>query len=182
MSNELERDEDGRIIIDLNIIGSSREELRHQVITTWLLESPEEKYRYNVETSQDSRRVYLKRPAHLNKGCDFKIFIEEYLYYKKGTEKPPKHGDIINDIRIKLTSHPEYKDILKEAIIQVFQCEEPNDVLQDYRTISFGHGLPFDLLLKALKWFFIEQDVTDWNYSGRKMFYNAIMKQFEESI
>jgi hypothetical protein len=34
--------------------------------------------------------------------------------------------------------------------------------------------MPFEMLLKILKWLFIEQDITYWNYDGRQMLKMAI--------
>jgi hypothetical protein len=55
----------------------------------------------------------------------------------------------------------------------VWHCEEPNDVLNDF-AFSFKKGLPVDALLKILKWLFVEQDVTYWNWDGRTMLFRAI--------
>ena len=35
-------------------------------------------------------------------------------------------------------------------------------------------GRPVEMLLKVIKWFFIEQDIRYWNYSGRNMLKNGI--------
>ena len=52
--------------------------------------------------------------------------------------------------------------------------------LKEYQSCQFQNGLPTDLILKVLKWLFIEQDITYWNRSGRDMFYNSIIELWEE--
>lgn len=42
------------------------------------------------------------------------------------------------------------------------------------RTLTFQTGYTAELLVKVIKWFFIEQDVTYWNYSGRAKLLHAI--------
>ena len=63
---------------------------------------------------------------------------------------------------------------LHQAIERVYNCEDPEDILPEYTDIKFKVGYPLDLILKVIKWFLIEQDIRDWNYSGRQMFKNGI--------
>jgi len=63
---------------------------------------------------------------------------------------------------------------LHQAIEQVYNCEDPEDILPEYADIKFNVGHPVDLILKVIKWFLIEQDIRDWNYSGRQMFKEGI--------
>jgi hypothetical protein len=58
----------------------------------------------------------------------------------------------------------------------VYYCFEPEEVLKNCKSDLNLSGLPVDALLKLLKWLFIEQDIRDWNYSGRKMLMDAIRK------
>jgi len=39
---------------------------------------------------------------------------------------------------------------------RVYNCEEPEEILRDIRGIKFQSGLSVELILKVLKWFFIE--------------------------
>ncbi len=82
---------------------TSREELRKVVVFKFLEEKPglgkgdeASRYRYNVETMSDGRRVYLTRPAYLKKGFDFCINVEGTVF-QTGHEYP-KHGDIFDDL------------------------------------------------------------------------------------
>jgi len=47
---------------------------------------------------------------------------------------------------------------------------------QEHPNLKFKSGLPADAVLRLLKWLFIEQDLTYWNNSGRRMFMQAIKK------
>jgi len=57
---------------------------------------------------------------------------------------------------------------------RVYNCEEPEEILRDIRGIKFQSGLSVELILKVLKWYFIEQDIRNWNYSGRGMFKSGL--------
>jgi len=63
---------------------------------------------------------------------------------------------------------------LHQAIERVYNCEDPEDILPGCTDITFNVGHPVDLTLKVIKWFLIEQDIRDWNYSGRQMFKDGI--------
>ena len=39
---------------------------------------------------------------------------------------------------------------------------------------TFQSGCPVDMICRCIKWLFIEQDITYWNWSGRNMLYNGI--------
>ena len=158
---------------------TSRVELRKIVVSQFLEEEPglgkgsdASHYRYNVETLDDGRRIYLTRPAYLKKGFDFRINVERTAF-QTGHEYP-KHDDIFHDLRLKRAEDSAMFSRLHQAIERVHNCEDPEDVLPEYTDIKFDVGHPVDLILKVIKWFLIEQDIRDWNYSGRQMFKNGI--------
>lgn len=43
-----------------------------------------------------------------------------------------------------------------------------------YINLHFNVGQPIETILKVVKWLFIEQDVTYWNWSGRSMLYSGL--------
>lgn len=158
---------------------TSRVELRKIVVSQFLKEEPglgrgddASHYRYNVETLRDGRRIYLTRPAYLKKGFDFRINVERVVF-QTGREYP-KHDDIFDDLRKKKAENPATCRRLHQAIERVYNCEDPEEILPEYADIKFDVGHPIDLVLKVIKWFLIEQDIRDWNYSGRQMFKNGI--------
>lgn len=60
------------------------------------------KYTYYVETLADGNRVYLTRPAFLNKGFDFVIRVKNANYGHKGSYKNvPTHKDISVELKEK---------------------------------------------------------------------------------
>jgi len=158
---------------------ASRMELRRIVVAQFLEEEPglgrssdASHYRYNVETLSDSRRIYLTRPAYLKKGFDFRINVEGTTF-QTGHEYP-KHDDIFDDLRLKKQGDPVMCKRLHEAIERIYNCEDPEDVLPECTDIEFSVGHPVDLILKVIKWLLIEQDIRDWNYSGRQMFKDGV--------
>lgn len=163
---------------------SSRQEIRSKLIMAFLAEVPgtgkgdnASKYRYFVETLSDGSKIFLERPAILNKGMDFIVNIENFVFNsnkpnKKGTFakiSAPAHHNILDDLREKKLSNPsEYKK-LKIEIDNIFNVKP-----YTYKNIKFKSGLPVEVLLGLIKWLFIEQDVTYWNFSGRNMLMEGI--------
>jgi len=60
-----------------------------------------------------------------------------------------------------------------KLIARVYNCEEPDEVLSG-SNLKFNSGATIELLLKLLKWLFIEQDMTYWSYDGREMLKRGI--------
>jgi hypothetical protein len=158
----------------------SRGALRAAVAHKWLEEDPYTKYRYNVERCDDGARVYLLRPAQKNKGFDFQVNLEGFqsLTTRPRQSERPKHEDMIDDIRLKLSNHSAQTQQLFAAIADVFECRAVPRVLSTYSDlVEVTSGLAPQKLLFILKWLFIEQDLTYWSYTGR----DKLMAAIEES-
>jgi len=83
-------------------------------------------------------------------------------------------------LKNKLAGDPAKSETLYEAITRVHQCEEPDSILRDYPDLSFKKGENIELILKTLKWMFIEEDIHYWNYSGRNMLKSALDSIFHK--
>ncbi len=171
--------QESRTQITLNSIDvfNNRTDIREHILNQWISENPNTKYRYFVENLSDGNRIYLHRPAGLNKGCDFVIYVENILLWKNGNDKPPKHDFVLDDLRDKKNLLPQTDwNVILSAIEQIYRCntfQNSYSLLQNVQNINNGHS--YELLLKVIRWFFIEQDVTYWSGQGRDMFYNAIL-------
>ena len=59
---------------------------------------------------------------------------------------------------------------------------DPDDIVNDpaYAHLhGYRSGIPFDALIKLLKWVPIEQDVTYWNWTGRLRPMDGIRREYE---
>lgn len=168
--------------IEINLIKQikfkDKKEIRKILLRKWIKEKPSTKYRYFVEKLNSNNRIYLERPGRLNKGCDFVIFIENhaFLKFKNGNDKPPTHEFIFNDLKLKKSkfNKKQYCEILT-AIIEIYHCKSYESASKHIKSNTFV-GEDVELILKTLKWFFIEQDITYWNSSGRQMLFDRITK------
>ncbi|APA00214.1 hypothetical protein [Flavobacterium commune] len=159
--------------------------LRKQIITLFLDETPgtgkehlTSRYYYITKTLNDGREVYLSRPAQFNNGFDFTLNVSGInfnldYYNEKGNLKRsttrPSHVHILDDLRSKKNENLELYNSLLLQIDLIYNCQNPTQI-----NFAFTSGYSTELILECIKWLFVEQDVTYWNYSGRAMFYGGI--------
>ena len=167
---------DDRIEKELDIDHiNSREEARKHILLTYAIEDCHVKTRYYVEKLRNGKHIYLERPTILNKGCDFVLFAEDILTYNNGNDKAPSHKDVLQDLTTKknsLTSE-QYTE-LQKAITCIYELK-PYLEAEQYVNNLPPVGWSYELLLKLLRWLFIEQDITYWAGDGREMLYSAIL-------
>src|SRR3989344_1159533 len=164
--------------INLELKENSRDKLRKKIVNAFLNEKAGywkdgkkhvTRYKYFVETLKDGRKLYLLRPTFLNKGIDFQVWVEKF---DNIDDKRPSHKDVFSDLKLKKKENVNDFSQLIVAIEKIWNCEEPDSVLKELQ-FSYKKGLNVELLLKILKWLFIEQDITYWNYDGRTMLKKA---------
>jgi hypothetical protein len=168
--------------IDWKINENTRDKIRREVVNKFLSEpcgywlngiKHVTRFKYFVEKCEDNRRIYLLRPTFLNKGIDFQVWVEKIDGVH---DKRPSHRDIFEDLKIKKQESPRDFPRVMQLINKVWECKEPDSVLEAKDKTYFQKGFPIDMLLKILKWLFIEQDLTYWNYDGRQMLKTEINK------
>lgn len=162
----------------------SRNQVRKRILEVFLKEKPGKgpnelasRYTYFVEALMDGKRIFVRRPAYNYKGFDFVIRVEN-TDFSKGKElrsrSNPKHDDLYEDLREKKRDNPSNYKKLYRLIDLIYNCK--NISRKEYSDLSFSCGYTVDLILGVFKWFFIEQDIRDWSYSGRDMCYSGIPK------
>lgn len=168
---------DNSIDIVLNSVEqfNSKADIRNFLLNQWINETEATKYRYFVETLADGNRIYLERPGRLNKGCDFVIYLENIYCWQNGNDRPPSHSFILNDLANKRNqlSQNEWQ-IFLEAVADIYECRTTQIALNKTNQLPLPQGYSYELLLKAIRWFFIEQDITYWSGEGRAKFFGAI--------
>ncbi|MGE4311436.1 hypothetical protein [Desulfovibrio sp.] len=162
----------------LSVFGT-REEIREQVVHAFLTELPgtgkgelTTQYTYTVESTALGEQVLLRRPAPLNKGMDFIVCASRSRFLLgRRMMFNPSHNNIYEDLLAKQRENPQNMNIILSIITDIYNCQRVDWVALP--TFMSGHDI--ELVLKLIKWLFIEQDVTYWNWSGRNMFYTGIL-------
>lgn len=159
----------------------TRRQVRERVVREFLNEESgtgnkelTSKYIYTVETLANGQRLVLTRPAYLNKVFDFVIRVEGVNFGEgKGRRRDnPTLMDIVQDLETKREANSTLYKQLFESIQQTFECHNVSP--ETYSNMNFQVGYPVELILKVIKWFFIEQDITYWNFSGRSMLMSKV--------
>lgn len=164
-----------------NFDDSSRLGLRQGLSRLFLAEDPgtetyKTEYRYDVEIESESgTKIYLVHPARLNNGFDFTIHVENQRFAhtdarnRTRRDDVPSHDNIADDLRAKQKENPSLFKQMKSLLEKTFQCVPIGN--DEYKAFVFNSGLSVELLFKAIKWLFVEQDITYWNGKGRRMLY-----------
>ena len=172
-----------RHVRTISITGTSRKSIRRELIDYFLEEEHGtgrgencSHYDYTVETLSCGCSVHLRRPAPLNKGFDFIVYVPGIQFHIGRQSSVPSHPDIVSDIESKLIRHPELKEHLLGAIQSIYDCQ---NITQDMlEKLPCDVGVPIEVTLATIKWLFIEQDITYWNWTGRNMLYNKLLTLF----
>ncbi len=164
---------------EIKITATDRRKIRHELINVFLKEEPGTGtgelcsfYYYHVDTLEDGKSIILKRPARLNKGFDFEVHVQDTNFGTSRYRTMPSHRDIYSDLQIKLDENPEEFKKVRDFIKKLYECTEIDEV--QVRNLKFKKGFSIEAILKSIKWLFIEQDMTYWNWSGRTMLYSHI--------
>lgn len=155
----------------------TRNEVRMRVINLFSQENPgcgtgnlASNYIYFVENLISGNRIYLKRPAFLHNGFDFLICVENFIFSKNRNN--PSFDDILSDLSNKKNNIFFNYQYLYNILYKIYNCNNIDD--RDINNIQYNIGFPIDLVVKTIKWFFIEQDIRYWNYSGRNKLWMKI--------
>lgn len=160
----------------------NRKELRDAVVKKFLEEKggywkegvkQVTRFRYYVETLSGGGKIFLLRPTYLNKGIDFQVWVKT-----NEEEKRPSHKGVIEDLLSKQKESSSKTRELMALVRRVWNCEVPDKILKG-NSLHFERGWSVELLLKVLRWLFIEQDITYWNYDGREMLWAAIQNELQ---
>ncbi|MDX2061709.1 MAG: hypothetical protein SFY70_01465 [Bacteroidia bacterium] len=158
---------------------TSRASVRQFLLEKWASEAPAIRYKYFVEELLNGKSIYLERPTGLNKGCDFRVVLEDEFLNNR--TKAPKHSDIFNELSAKkgIYTKEEFVRVV-ELLHKVYRVEPCRELVSGFAsTVSQKEvGIPIDGLLLLSKWLFIEQDLTYWGHSGRKLLFDSLSALF----
>lgn len=84
----------------------------------------------------------------------------------------PSHRSIHSDLSAKKAESPTEFKKLHLLVKRIYNCEDVSNT--ELISLHFKSGHSAELILKSIKWLFIEQDITYWNWSGRDMLYSGL--------
>jgi len=134
------------------------------------------KYRgYEVEQLSDGRKIVITKPG--GKFVFGKVKREDFMVWVYSPSDSTlwliSHKDICNDLEEKGKINPRETIKTINALERVFNGEEPNDVLKTTK-LNSPTGEPPEVLLKAYKWIWGQEDCNYPEGQGREMSMNGI--------
>lgn len=162
---------------NLKIKNRPREEFRK------LLEQV--KYRgYEVEDLADGRKIVITKPG--GKFVRGKVKREDFMVWvydpRDSTLWLISHKDIYNDLEKKGKKSPEATVELINLLEQVYLGREPDDVLAQATNWGSLPGEPPELILKAYKWIWGQEDCNYPEGKGRAMSWEGWEKKGKEWV
>ena len=169
------------IVVQYTLQINNRQQIRNDIINLFKNEQPGtgtgtnvSRYIYEVEEF-GNYKIQLRRPANLNKGFDFTVNTMGLSFKKRRRYSKPRHDDIISALSYCKQNSSDYQSAIVPLINDIYNCK---NIILPQSGITFldynGAQHPIEIILLALKWLFIEQDVTYWNYSGRSTLYGLL--------
>jgi hypothetical protein len=158
----------------LKIINRSREDFRV------LLEKV--KYKgYEVEQMKDGRKIVMTKPG--GKFVFGQVKREDFMVWVYNPQDSTlwliSHKDIFKDLEEKGQSDPKETIKIIDGLERVFNGEEPDEVLKSLKLYNPCGELP-EILLKAYKWIWGQEDCNYPTGKGREMSMEGIRKLKED--
>lgn len=150
-------------LVNLQIKNRPREEFRE------LLEKV--KYRgYEVEQLRDGRKVVITKPG--GKFTFGRIRREDFMVWIYNPENSSlwliSHKDIYKDLEEKGKVNPKETIKIIDALEKVFNGNEPDSIMENTE-LNNPTGEPPEVLLKAYKWIWGQEDCNYPEGKGREM-------------
>lgn len=136
---------------------------------------------YEVEQISDGRKIVMTKPG--GKFVFGQVKREDFMIWVYNPADSTlwliSHKDIYADLEEKGKANP--KDTIKiiDALEKVFNGEEPGDVLKSIKLKNIAGELP-EVLLKAYKWIWGQEDCNYPSGKGREMSMEGIKKLRDE--
>lgn len=132
---------------------------------------------YEVEAISDGRKIIITKPGGkfifgTIKREDFMVWIYDH---DKKTLWLVSHKNIFEDLEEKGEKNPKDTIEIINALERVYNGEEPDDVLANVN-LENPIGEPLEVLLKAYKWIWGQEDVNYPDGKGRAMSWEGIKK------
>jgi hypothetical protein len=130
---------------------------------------------YEVETLKDGRKIMITKPGGKS-ADDIMVWVYEG---PEGVHWRPSHKQIYRDLEHKIKIDKKKGIALLEALERVYRGEEPEDTLTENPQLGENLlGLPADLILKAYKWIWSQEDCNypPPRFKGRKMSMDGLIK------
>ena len=137
---------------------------------------------YEVEKCHNGQTVVVTKPGGKNvfgtlKREDILVFIQNP---EEQTLWQISHKQILDDITLKCNENPETGKKLLILLERTLNGEEPNEFIDEILSLQFSSGTSPEVLIKAYKWIWGQEDVNYPNGDGRFMSWEPYKKLLDK--
>ena len=135
---------------------------------------------YEVEPLGDGRKIAITKPGGKKAyGLPYKEDIMVFIFDPSDNSLwQISHDQIIEDVRAKVAEDKVQGKQLLALFERTYNGEEPEEFIDDIRSLSFQSGEMPEALIKAYKWIWGQEDVNYPTKEGRALSW----KSFQEMI
>lgn len=133
---------------------------------------------YEVEQIADGRKIVITKPGGKRAfGRPYKEDIQVFIYDPKDNSLwQITHSQIIEDVRNKFAEDKEQGILLFTLFEKTYKGEEPEDFIDKINSLTFHSGESAEVLIKAYKWIWGQEDVNYPKKLGRALSWEAFVK------
>ena len=132
---------------------------------------------YQVEQISDGRKIVITKPG--GKFIFGTVKREDFMVWIYNPEEKTlwliSHKDIFEDLKGKGDKNPKETLSIINALERVYSGDDPDDILKSVNLQNPGGELP-EVLLKAYKWIWGQEDVNYPDGKGRAMSWEGLKK------
>lgn len=141
------------------------------------------KYRgYEVEQISDGRKIVITKPGGKKAfGRTYKEDIMVFIFDPMDDSLwQISHNQIFNDIKAKVEEDKVQGKKLLLYLERTYNGEEPEDSIEDIRSLSFISGENPEVLIKAYKWIWGQEDVNYPTKAGRALSWQSFQEMIDQ--
>lgn len=131
---------------------------------------------YEVESIADGRKIVITKPG--GKFSFGRIKKEDFMVFIYSPNDNSlwliSHKDILNDLKKKGGSDSKATIAIIETLEKVFRGIEPEDIIEEIRELQNPVGELPEVLVKAYKWIWVQEDINYPTGKGRALSFEPI--------
>lgn len=136
---------------------------------------------YEVEQLGDGRKIVITKPGGKKAfGRAYKEDIQVFIFNPSDNSFwQISHDQIIEDVRAKVVEDKIIGKKLLDFLERTYNGEEPEDFINDIRSLNFQTGEAPEALIKAYKWIWGQEDVNYPTKAGRALSWQSFQEMID---
>lgn len=137
---------------------------------------------YEVEQLADGRKITITKPGGKKAyGRPYKEDIMVFIFDPTDNSLwQISHDQILEDVKAKVNEDKEQGRLLLTYLERTYKGEDPEDFIEEIRTLSFTSGEAPEALIKAYKWIWGQEDVNYPTRAGRALSWKSFQALIEK--